>query len=114
MNIRHKVAIEGCRDAESPNAIPQGPPDIEVEDLAQGWASAACAGLSGFDRQQGLVGEAGQHQHEHEDAEYAHGVVEAHFFQQVRQREGQGDGEGAAAGRHNAVHQTQALLEVVS
>lgn len=114
MNVRYKVAIEGCRDTEGPNAISQRLPDVDVEDPAHGWAPAACAGVAGFDRQQGPVGEAGQHQHEHEDAEDAHGVLEAHFFQQARQRKGQGDGEDAAAGRHDAVHQTQALLEVVA
>lgn len=114
MNIGHKVAIEGRRDTEGPNAISQRLPDIEVEELAHGRAPAACAGDGGFDRQQGLVGEAGQHQHKHKDAEDAHGVLEAHFFQQARQQEGQGDGEDAAAGRHDAVHQAQALLEVVA
>lgn len=114
MNIRHKVAIEGCRDSESPNAISQRPPDIDVEDLTQGRALASCAGVAGFDWHQGLVGEASQHQYEHKDAQNAHGVLEAHFFQQTRQHEGQGDGEDAAAGRHNAIDQTQALLEVVA
>lgn len=104
MNIRHEVAIEGCRDPEGPNTISQRLPDIEVEDLAHGWASAACGGVGSFDRQEGPVGEASQHQHKHKDAEDAHGVLEAHFFQQARQHEGQGDGEEAAAGGHNAVH----------
>ncbi len=113
MNIGHEVAIERCRDTEGPNAISQRLPDVEVEDLAKGWAPAACAGGGVFDRQQGPVGEASQHQHKHKDAEDTHGVLEAHFFQQARQQEGQGDGEDAAAGRHDAVHQTQALLEVV-
>lgn len=55
VNIRHKVAIEGCRDTEGPNAISQGLPDIDVEDLAQ-WGAPACAGVGGFDWQQGPVG----------------------------------------------------------
>lgn len=114
MNIRHKVAIEGCRDTKGPNTISQRLPDIDVEDFAHGWAFAACASVEGFDWQQGLVGEAGQHQHKHKDAEDAHGVLEAHSLQQDRQQEGQGDGEDAAAGGHNAVHQAKALLEVVT
>lgn len=114
VNIWHEVAVEGRWDAECPNAISQGLPDVDVEDLANWRAPAARGGIAGFDGHQGLVGEAGQHQHEHEDAEDAHGVVEAHFVQQVGQREGQRDGEGTAAGRHDAVHQSQALLEVVT
>lgn len=85
MDIRHKVAIESCRDTESPNAISQRLPDVDVEDLAHGWELSACLGVSGFDGQEGLVGEASQHQHKHEDAEDTHGVLEANFFQQARQ-----------------------------
>lgn len=112
VNIRHKVTIEGCRDTKGPNAISQRPPDVEVEDLVHRGAGAACAGR--FDGQQGLVGEASQHQYKHKKAEDPHRVVEAHLIQQARQYEGQGDGEEAAAGSHNAVHQAQALLEVVA
>lgn len=75
---------------------------------------AACAGVWGFDWQQGLVGEASQHQHEHKDAEDTHGVLEAHFFQKAWQQKGQGDGEDAAACSHDAIHQAEAFLEVVA
>lgn len=114
VNIRHKVAVKGCRDTKGPNAISQRLPDIDVEDLVHGRAPAACAGVGGPDWQQGLVGEAGQHQHKHKDAQDTHGVLETHFVQQARQHEGQGDGEDAAAGGNDAVHQAQALLEVVA
>lgn len=114
VNVRHKVTIEGCRDTKGPNAISQRPPDIEVEDLVHRWARAACAGVGRFGGQQGLISETSQHQHKHKEAEDTHGVVQAHSIQQVRQYEGQGDGEEAAAGGHNAVHQAQALLEVVA
>lgn len=114
VNVRHKVAVKGRRDAKGPNAISQRPPDVDVEELAHGRAPTARAGVGGLGGQQRPVGEAGQHQHEHEDAEDAQGVLEAHSAQQARQHEGQRDGEDAAAGRHDAVHQAQPLLEVVA
>lgn len=112
MNVGHKVSIEGCRYAERPDAVAHRLPDVPVEDLAQGQLPWLGAGGPGG--QQGSVGEAGQHQHQHEDAQDAQGALQAHLFQQGAQEEGQGDGEDAAAGRHDAVHQTQALLEVVT
>lgn len=114
MDIRHKIAIEGSWDSEGPDAISQRLPDVDVEDLLHGWEAAARAGVGGLGWQQGLVGETGQHQDEHEDAEDAQGVVEAHSGQQAGQDEGHADGEDAAAGRHDAIHQAQALLEVVA
>jgi len=112
MNIGYKVAIEGGWDAKGPDAVSHRPPDVGVEDLAHAWS--ACLGICRFDWQQGLVGEASQHQNKHKDAENTHGVLEAHTFEQTRQYEGQCDSEEAAAGRHDAIHQTQALLEVVA
>lgn len=111
VNVRHKVSVKCCRDAERPDAISPRLPDIDVEDLAH---ARARLGAGGFGGQQGLVGEAGQQQHKHEEAEDAHGVMEAQWFQQARQHEGHDEGEDATAGRHDAVHQTQALLEVVA
>lgn len=114
VNIRHKVAVQGCWDSKSPDTISQRFPDVEVEDLVDGGAAAACVAAGSLSRQQRLVEETSQHQHKHEDAEDAHGVVKAHSAQQARQHEGQDDGEDAAAGGHDAVHQAQALLEVVA
>lgn len=39
--------------------------------------------------------------------------METHSVQQARQQERQGNGEDAAAGCHDAVHQAQALLKVM-
>lgn len=111
MNVGHKVAVKGRGDSKGPDPISQRLPNAEVEDLLDGWATAAGAG--GLGGQQRLVGESGQHEQKHEDAEDAHGVVKAHPAQQARQREGQDDGEDAAAGGHDAVHQAQALFEVM-
>lgn len=88
MDIRHIVAIEGCRDTKGPDAISQRPPDPDVEDLTYGWAPTASLAVRRFAGQEGLVGEAGQHEHEHEDAEDTHGVIEAHSLQQTRQGKG--------------------------
>lgn len=55
MNIRHKVAIKSCRNTKGPNAVSQRLPYVDVEDLAQRWAPAACLGVSGFNGQEGLV-----------------------------------------------------------
>lgn len=112
MNIRHKVAIKGCWDSKRPDTISQRLPNVEVEHLVDAWATAAGAG--GLHRQQRLVGETSQYQHKHENAEDTHGVVKAHSAQQARQHEGQDDGKDAAAGGHDAVHQAQALFEVVA
>lgn len=114
MDIRHKVAIEGCRDTKGPDAISQRPPDVDIEDLAHGRESTACLAVGGFVGQKGPVGQAGQHQHEHDDAEDAHGVMQANVLQQSRHHEGQNNCEEAAAGRHDAIDQTQAFLEIVA
>lgn len=114
VNIWHKVAIKGCWDPKSPNTISQRLPNVEVEDLVDGWTAAASASGGGFCRHQWFVGETCQHQHKHEDAEDPHGVVKAQLVQQAGQHEGQDDGEDAAPSGHNAIHQAQALLEVVA
>lgn len=112
VDIRDEVAVERRRDAEGPDAVTQRLPDVDVEEAAGPPAAAGGGALGG--RQQGPVGEAGQHQHKDEHTQDAQRVLQAHFDQQARQHEGQRDGEDAAAGRHDAVDQTQAPLEVVA
>lgn len=113
VDIWDKVAVERRRDSEGPDAVTKRLPDVDVEKAAGPPAAAAAGGILGV-RQQGAVGEAGQHQHEDEHAEDPQRVLQAHLLQQARQHEGQRDGEDAAAGCHNAVDQTQAPLEVVA
>lgn len=113
VDIRDKVAVESCRDAEGPDAVTQRLPDVDVKETA-GPPTAAGSGDILGGRQQGAIGEASQHQHKDEHAKDAQRVLQAHFHQQARQHEGQRDGEDTAAGCHDAVDQTQAPLEVVA
>lgn len=69
VNVGHKVSVESGGDAKSPDPVAQRLPDSDVEDLAHGReAAAGLAGSSGVGDQR-LVGEAGQHEDEHEDSE---------------------------------------------
>ena len=114
MDIRHKVPVEGGGDSEGPDAVPQGLPNVDVEHLLHGRAAASTPGVLVRAGHQRRVGEASQHEDEHEDAKDTHGVLQSHLLQQTREEQGQGDCEGAGAGRHDAVDQAQAFLEVVA
>ncbi len=114
MNVRHEVSVQGRRDPKGPYAVSQRPPDVHIKHpVERGTAAARLAAADGFG-QQGFVGESRQHEQEHEDAQHTHRVCESHALQQTGQHERERDGEHAAARRHDAVHQAQSPLEIVT
>lgn len=114
MNVRHEVSVQRGGDPKGPDSISQRLPDLQVKDPVEcGTATVRLPAAHGF-RQDGFVSKAGQDQDEHEDGQNSQGVVESHTVQQTGQNVREGDGEHAAARRHDAVDQTQPALEVVT
>lgn len=114
MNIRHKVSVKGRGDPKGPYAVSKRPPDVYVKHFAGcGTAAAGLAAADGFGKE-GFVGQSGQHEDEHEDGQHAQCVVESYATQQAGQHVWERYGEHAAARRHDAVHQAQSPLEVVT
>ncbi len=116
MNVRHEVSVQGRRDPKGPYAVSQRPPDVHVKHPVERGTAAARLAAAAADRfgQQGFVGESRQHEHEHEDAHHTQRVSESHAVQQAGQHVREHDGEHAAARRHDAVHQAQPPLEIVT
>lgn len=114
MNVRHEVSVQRRRDSKGPDSISQRLPDLQVKDPVEGGTAAArLTAAHGFG-QEGFVSEASQHQDEHEDGQNPQRVLESHASQQTRQQVREGDGEHAAARRHDAIHKTQPALEVMT
>lgn len=114
MDVRHIVSIQGRGDPKGPYAVSQRLPDVHVKHLAgRGAAAARLAAADGFGKE-GFVGESRQHEDEHEDGQHSQRVLESHALQQGGHQVRECDGEHTAARRHDAVHQAQPLLKVVT
>ena len=125
VNIRYKVAEKCKRYSNGPHCICCHLEDGKIEhffwrtELSPGkeGESVASFGCTIFIFGTGSkrsVSEASQKENKHEDAQDPEGVEEAHAVGQKPQKERQQNCEDAAASGDDAVHQSKALLEIVS
>lgn len=122
VNVRHKVSKECKWYSSCPHSISCYLKDGKIENFF--WRTELSSGKEGESAAFTLfvfgtgnkrsVSEASQEENEHEDAEDPQRDEEVHLINQKPQKEGQQNREDAAAGGHNAIHQSKALLEIVS
>lgn len=117
VDIRDEVAEQGKRHTGGPHGVGGHLEDGSVEkpsrrtELAPVASRGCTLPVAGGERP---VGEAGQEEDEHEHAQDPQRVGEVHAVREHPQQEGQQHREGAAPGGDHAVHQPEALLEVLS
>lgn len=125
MNIRHKVPKKCKWYSNGPHCVRCHLEDGKIENFfwrtelspgkeGESVASFGCTVFIFGTGSKRSVSEASQKEDKQEDAEDPEGVEEAHAVGQNPQEERQQNREDAAASGDDAVHQSKALLEIVS